>query len=85
MTRKRFKKLLMARGYSRRGAEVIAWLEWLLRGNYARSWETYLRGVDDAANPACDLNGDLKVNLTDLNIILASYNYLRGAQDFIFE
>ncbi|MBQ4381262.1 MAG: Ig-like domain-containing protein [Oscillospiraceae bacterium] len=45
----------------------------------------YLRGVDDAANPACDLNGDLKVNLTDLNIILASYNYLRGAQDFIFE
>ena len=47
MTRKRFKKLLMSRGYERRSAEVIAFLEWLLCGNYARSWATYLR--DDEA------------------------------------
>jgi len=51
MTRKRFKKLLMSRGYERRSAEVIAFLEWLLCGNYARSWATYLRDVGDPQGP----------------------------------
>lgn len=56
MTRKRFKKLLMSRGYGRRSAEVIAFLEWLLCGNYAKSWANYLR--DDEAVRALRGVGD---------------------------
>lgn len=41
MTRKRFKKLLMAHGYQSRDAEAMAWMALWHFGEYRSAWHLY--------------------------------------------
>lgn len=78
MTRKRYKKLLMAEGYSRNEAEAIVWAAWAVYGEYQTAYNK-AKGTNSIIQQAQDAMDGLKKAIDSLAPCL--FNVLASVAD----